>query len=50
MIVVVKPTKDCSYKNLVDLIDDLKIADVKSYSIDDENLILKETDFLKSKL
>ena len=49
MIVIIKPTKSSSYKNLVDLIDELKIADVKSYSIDDENIVSKETRFLKEK-
>ena len=49
MIVIIKPTKSSSYKDLVDLIDELKIADVKSYSIDDENIVSKETSFLKEK-
>lgn len=49
MIVIIKPTKNSSYKDLVDLIDELKIADVKSYSIDDENIVSKETSFLTEK-
>lgn len=49
MIVIIKPTEGCNYKNLVDLIDELKIANVKSYSIDDENLVIKEADFLEKK-
>lgn len=48
MIVIIKPTKGSSYKDLVDLIDELKIADVKSYSIDDENIVSKEVVFLKA--
>lgn len=47
MIVIIKPTKNSRYKDLVDLIDELKIADVGSYSIDDENIVSKETSFLK---
>lgn len=48
MIVIIKPTATSSYKDLVDVIDELKILDVKSYSIDDQNIAEKENVFLKS--
>jgi len=49
MIVIIKPTPTSSYKDLIDVIDEMKILGVKSYSIDDENILLKERKFLKDK-
>ncbi|RZK13703.1 MAG: hypothetical protein EOO43_17495 [Flavobacterium sp.] len=46
MIVIIKPTKSCSYKDFIDVIDEMKIADVKSYAIDDENISDRESNFL----
>ncbi|WP_231425485.1 biopolymer transporter ExbD [Pedobacter sp. Leaf250] len=49
MIVIIKPTKTAKFQNFVDAIDEMKIADIKSYSIDDKNILKQEIDFLKSK-
>ncbi|RDC56988.1 biopolymer transporter ExbD [Pedobacter chinensis] len=49
MIVIIKPTKTAKFQNFVDLVDEMKIADIKSYSIDDKNISAKETDFMKAK-
>ncbi|WP_231490631.1 biopolymer transporter ExbD [Pedobacter sp. Leaf170] len=49
MIVIIKPTKTCSYKDLIDVIDELKIRDVKSYSIDDNHIAEKEQKFLAAR-
>jgi len=49
MIVIIKPTKTAKFQNFVDLVDEMKIADIKSYSIDDKNISTKEADFMKAK-
>ncbi|WP_421945761.1 ExbD/TolR family protein [Pedobacter sp.] len=49
MIVIIKPTKTSSYKDLIDVIDEMKILGVKSYSIDDEQISKKEESFFESK-
>lgn len=33
MIVIIKPSKQCSYKNLVDILDEMAIIGVNSYTI-----------------
>jgi len=49
MIVIIKPTKNCSYKDFIDVIDEIKIAGVTSYAIDDENISDRESNFLIAK-
>lgn len=49
MIVIIKPTPASSYKDLIDVIDEMKILGIKSYSIDDENILLKGKSFLQAK-
>jgi biopolymer transport protein ExbD len=49
MIVIIKPTKTAKFQDFVDAIDEMKIVDIKSYSIDDKNILKQEADFLKSK-
>ncbi|MFC3561517.1 ExbD/TolR family protein [Pedobacter jamesrossensis] len=47
LIVIIKPMSTSTYKNLVDVIDEMKITGVKSYAITDENTSLKEETFMK---
>ncbi|KQR72014.1 biopolymer transporter ExbD [Pedobacter sp. Leaf176] len=49
LIVIVKPTKTATYKDLIDMIDEMKIADVKSYALDDDNISKNEETFMKLK-
>lgn len=49
MIVIIKPTGSAKFQNFVDVIDEIKIADIKSYSIDDQNISTIEADFMKTK-
>ncbi|MFI5136046.1 MAG: ExbD/TolR family protein [Chitinophagales bacterium] len=35
VIVLIKPTNDSKYENLVDMLDEMKITDIKSYAIVD---------------
>jgi biopolymer transport protein ExbD len=35
LMVVIKPAKSCTYKNTVDMLDEMKIADVKRYALVD---------------
>ena len=32
-MVIIKPTKDATYKNAVDMLDEMKIDDVKRYAL-----------------
>jgi len=36
MIVIIKPSKKCTYKNLVDILDEMAIVDVPTYAIVNE--------------
>ena len=36
VIVIIKPSKKCNYKNLVDILDEMKIAKIDTYAIVDE--------------
>ena len=49
MIIIMKPTKTATYRDFIDVIDEMKIADVKSYAIDDDNISKNEEAFMKSK-
>jgi biopolymer transport protein ExbD len=48
MIIIIKPGKTAKFKNFVDAIDEMKIADIKSYSIDDDHFAEKELLFMKN--
>jgi len=47
MIVIIKPTEGSTYKNFVDVLDEMSIADVKSYLIDDNSLASQEQGFIE---
>jgi biopolymer transport protein ExbD len=49
LIVIIKPTSTSTYKNFVDIIDEIHIADIKSYAIDDKYITEKEKAYLSSK-
>jgi biopolymer transport protein ExbD len=49
LILIIKPTLNSIYKNFVDVLDDINIAGVKSYSVDDNNFLAHETAYLKQK-
>ncbi|MFI5451730.1 ExbD/TolR family protein [Pedobacter sp. UC225_61] len=49
MIVIIKPTNTSSYKNFVDVIDEMNISNIKSYAIDDKYISDREKAFLKEK-
>ncbi|RBQ07043.1 biopolymer transporter ExbD [Pedobacter miscanthi] len=48
MVVIIKPGKAAKFQNFVDVIDEMKIADIKSYSIDDDHFAEKELIFMKN--
>ena len=43
MLVIIKPGKNAQFQDFVDVIDEMKIADIKSYSIDDQHFYPLET-------
>ncbi|WP_222535447.1 ExbD/TolR family protein [Pedobacter polysacchareus] len=47
MVVIIKPTEASNYKNFVDVLDEMKIADIKSYLVDDDRLLDPELAALK---
>jgi biopolymer transport protein ExbD len=47
MIVIIKPSKTAKFQDFVDVIDEMKIADIKSYAIDDDHITEKEVAFMK---
>ncbi|PWS32888.1 biopolymer transporter ExbD [Pedobacter paludis] len=49
MIVIIKPTKTSTYKDFVDVLDEMKITNIKAYAIDDDHITDKEKDFMKLK-
>jgi biopolymer transport protein ExbD len=50
LLVIIKPTSGATYKNFVDIMDELNIAKVTSApSIDDDNITNAEKDFMKEK-
>lgn len=46
MIVIIKPTETSTYKNFVDVIDEMSIANIKSYAIDDKYIDDREKKFM----
>lgn len=48
LIVIIKPTQGSIFKDFVDVVDEMKINDIKSYAIDDKNLQPQEEAFLKT--
>ncbi|WP_412466930.1 biopolymer transporter ExbD [Pedobacter sp. KLB.chiD] len=48
MIVIIKPGKAARFQNFVDVVDEMKIAGIKSYSIDDDHFAEKELSFMKN--
>lgn len=48
MVVIIKPGKTAKFQNFVDVIDEMKIADIKSYSIDDDHFAEKELLFMEN--
>lgn len=49
MIVIIKPTKTSTYKDFVDVLDEMKITNIKAYAIDDDHITDKEKNFMKLK-
>ncbi|TKC05158.1 ExbD/TolR family protein [Pedobacter frigoris] len=47
MIVIIKPTDRSVYKNFVDALDEMRIANILSYVIDDDKLLGEEDAYLK---
>jgi len=47
MIVIIKPSKTARFQNFVDVIDEMKIANIRSYAIDDDHISEKEMAFMK---
>lgn len=47
MIVIIKPAKTAKFQDFVDVIDEMKIANIKSYAIDDDHIAEKEVAFMK---
>jgi len=48
MIVIIKPSKKCNYRNLVDILDEMAIVDVPTYAIVNE-FTPEETKLLEGK-
>ncbi|MBO9676243.1 MAG: biopolymer transporter ExbD [Sphingobacteriaceae bacterium] len=48
LIVIIKPGKTARFQNFVDVIDEMKIAGIKSYSIDDDHFAEQELTFMKN--
>jgi biopolymer transport protein ExbD len=48
MIVIIKPSKTSRFQDFVDVIDEMKIANIKSYAIDDDHIAEKEVEFMKN--
>ena len=49
MLVIIKPTNTSTYKDLVDILDEMSINDIKSYAVDDKYIRDEEKVFLKAK-
>lgn len=46
LILIIKPTGTSKYKNFVDILDEVNIASIQSYAIDDKYISKAETDFM----
>jgi len=46
MVVLIKPTDDASYKNVVDVLDEMNISNIKRYALVD--ISLQEIDLIKN--
>jgi hypothetical protein len=44
-MVVIRPTVDCTYKNIVDMLDEMKISDIKKFALVD--ITVKEAEYVK---
>jgi biopolymer transport protein ExbD len=50
LFIIIKPTSGANYKNFVDIMDELKLADLKAApAIDDDHILKEELDFMKQK-
>jgi biopolymer transport protein ExbD len=50
LYIIIKPTSGSNYKNFVDIMDELKLADLKAApAIDDDHILREELDFMKQK-
>lgn len=49
MLVIIKPTGTSNYKNFVDVIDEMNIAKIETYAIDDKYISEQEKAFIKAK-
>lgn len=47
MIVIIKPTEKSTYKNFVDVLDEMSITDIRSYLIDDNRLESQERGYME---
>jgi len=48
LFIIIKPTSGSSYKNFVDIMDELSLADLKAApAIDDNHILKEEQEFLK---
>ena len=48
LVVVIKPNEDATYKNSVDILDEMQINDIKRFALvditSDENMLVKATE------
>ena len=49
MLVIIKPTNTSTYKNFVYVIDEMNIAKIETYAIDDQYISAQEKVFIKAK-
>lgn len=50
LLIIIKPTSGSSYKNFVDIMDELHLADLKAApAVDDDHILKEELDFMKEK-
>ena len=46
LIVIIKPSQTSTYKNFVDIIDEMNITAIQSYAIDDKYISEREKTFM----
>lgn len=49
MLVIIKPTNTAVYKNFVDIIDEMQINGIATYTIADKQILAQEKDFMQAK-